>query len=419
MGGKIAELNPLLLPFLVYPIVTALVLRLRGRTMWRAFAVSNTLFALAATGATLVPLDSLRRTFWINFVAFGGPMFLLYVLFVLTNYVLLSKTRTSLAPFLFPIVFLILVKYFPPVDTPFLGLLSHFGVRHLWVFLIGISYSSFRLTHLVSEVRNGVISMPSLSEYVAFAFFVPVMFVGPITPYSLFRKSFEEPSPPRRLRAVTRILVGLVKYVFLSAVLSQLTYSGLMLDGHPHVALDLVVAILVYPLFLYFNFSGLCDVAIGVSGLLGIEVMENFDRPFSSRNFQEFWSRWHISLSSWFRDMMFTPMVKSLTRKVGAKNVNHAIAITIVSVFVVLGVWHGAGWNFFLYGLTQGLGVVTVHYSTLYLRKRLGKEGFAKYRANKTYYVLGVVATYLYFALTMILFANTLEGIGAIFKAIV
>lgn len=415
---KLIELLPILVPFWLYPLVTALVLRTPGRLKWPLFAVSNVVFVNLAVFTTLIPQRLLEPGMWQACIVFGGPVFVIYGLFVFVQYALLRSPRTGVVAYVFPVVFLAFVKYVPGVDEPLKFLTARFGSFHLWLFFLGVSYVSFRLTHLVSEVRNGTVEMPSLWEYLAYTFYVPIMFVGPIATYSLFRKSIDELRRPT-LRAVSRIVVGLVKYVFLSAVLSQLTYSNLLMDGHPHAKIDLAIAILVYPLFLYFNFSGLCDVAIGVSGLLGIAVPENFDRPFISRNFQEFWSRWHISLSGWFRDMMFTPMVKTLTRKVGAKNVNHAIAATIMSVFVVLGVWHGAGWNFMLYGLAQGLGVVTVHYSTLYLRKRLGKEGFAQYRANKTYYAMGVVATYLYFALTMILFANTLEGIGAIFKAVV
>jgi D-alanyl-lipoteichoic acid acyltransferase DltB (MBOAT superfamily) len=159
-------------------------------------------------------------------------------------------------------------------------------------------------------------------------------------------------------------------------------------------------------------------MVIGVSGLMGIEVMENFDRPFSSRNFQVFWSRWHISLSSFMRDMMFTPMVKFLAAKFGPRDLNHAVAATIVSVFLVIGVWHGAGINFVLFGLSQGLGVAAVHYATIYMKKRLGKAGFIAYQKNRAIYVAACICTYLYFALSMILFANSWDQLAKIFKAL-
>jgi D-alanyl-lipoteichoic acid acyltransferase DltB (MBOAT superfamily) len=159
----------------------------------------------------------------------------------------------------------------------------------------------------------------------------------------------------------------------------------------------------------------MCDIAVGLAGLIGISVMENFDRPFSSRNFQVFWSRWHISLSTFLREMMFTPLVKFLAQRLGSKKLNHAIAIAIMSVFLVIGVWHGAGLNFAFFGLSQGIGVTAIHYSTAFLRKRLGKEGYAKYQKNGAIYVAACGCTYLYFALTMILFANSWDQLCRIF----
>jgi len=414
---KTFELLPLVVPFVAYPPVAASVLRLSGRLRWFLFALVNIVFTNVAIIATFSVGQLFQPGLVRSYAAIEAPLFFLYASFVLVQYALMRSPRTGAIAYLFPIGFLILVKYVPGVDSPLEGRLMVLGGIHLWAFMLGVSYVAFRLTHLVSEVRNEVVAMPSLWEYLAYAFYVPVLFVGPITPYSLFRKSLDVPQRPV-LRSFTRIVVGLVKYVFLSATLSLLTYAGLLQDGHPHSPIDLVVAILVYPAFLYFNFSGLCDLAIGVSGLLGIEVVENFDRPFAARNFQEFWSRWHISLSAFMRDMMFTPMVKALTRRFGAKRIDHIIAFAIVSVFLVIGVWHGAGWNFVLFGLSQGLGVMTIHYTTLTMRRRLGKEGFARYRANPTYRVAGMIGTYLYFALTMILFANTLDKMHTIVTAL-
>ena len=81
-------------------------------------------------------------------------------------------------------------------------------------------------------------------------------------------------------RSLLRILVGFTKYIFLGSLVAQFTYAGLLRDGHPHAVIDLIIAIPAYTIYLYCNFSGFCDMAIGVSGLLGIEVAENFDRPF-------------------------------------------------------------------------------------------------------------------------------------------
>ena len=101
--------------------------------------------------------------------------------------------------------------------------------------------------------------------------------------------------------------------------------------------LDAILAVLIYPLYLFCNFSGACDMAVGLSGVMGIVIMENFDRPFAARNPKELWTRWHISLTTFLRDMMFTPMVKVLARRFGQRHIHHIIAFSIVSVFVVIG----------------------------------------------------------------------------------
>ena len=115
-------------------------------------------------------------------------------------------------------------------------------------------------------------------------------------------------------------------------------------------------------------------MVIGVSGLLGIEVAENFDQPFTSRNFQEFWTRWHITLSTWIRDLVFTPLSKALMRKFGPKSANHVIAVSILISFLIVGIWHGSELNFLVFGALQGAGLVTVHYYTVWLKKKLGRR---------------------------------------------
>ena len=111
-----------------------------------------------------------------------------------------------------------------------------------------------------------------------------------------------------------RVLVGAVKFKFFGPLLNQLTYSGLLLDGHPHLWVDLPIAAVAYYLYLYCNFSGFCDIAIGGAGLMGIPVAENFANPFAARNMKDYWNRWHITLSLYMRDVVFSPLSKALVR---------------------------------------------------------------------------------------------------------
>jgi D-alanyl-lipoteichoic acid acyltransferase DltB (MBOAT superfamily) len=330
--------------------------------------------------------------------------------------------------FFAPIAALIVIRYVPGEWYVALG----HALGSTWrgvPNMIGISYLAFRCSRLVLEVRNGVVKRPNFLEYLNFAFFLPTMPVGPINTYANYRRGFE-PSPvgtgalPGRGsavpvgRAALRILVGAVKYQFLGNLCNQLTYSGLLLDDHPHHWMDLPVAMLFYYLYLYLNFSGFCDMAIGAAALIGIPVPENFDNPFAARNVKDFWNRWHITLSVWMRDVVFSPLSKFLVTKMGIKLADHAIALTITIVFLLVGIWHGAGWNFAAYGAVHALGVVANHYYTIFLKKRLGRDKFKAYNENRWIRAGAVALTFCYCGASLIFFANTFPQIRQIFSVL-
>jgi D-alanyl-lipoteichoic acid acyltransferase DltB (MBOAT superfamily) len=283
--------------------------------------------------------------------------------------------------------------------------------------LVGLSYLAFRCSRLVLEVRNGVVKKPKILEYLNFAFFLPTMSVGPINTYANFRRGFAEKYDVPVGRAALRILIGAVKYQFLGNLCNQLTYSGLLLDNHPHHWVDLPVAMLFYYLFLYCNFSGFCDMAVGAAALIGIPVPENFDNPFAARNVKDFWNRWHITLSTWMRDVVFSPLSKFLVGKMGLPLADHAIALTITIVFLLVGIWHGAGWNFAAFGAVHALGVVANHYYTIFLKKKLGREKFKAYNENRWIHAAAVAGTFCYCAASLIFFANPFTDIRQIFAS--
>jgi D-alanyl-lipoteichoic acid acyltransferase DltB (MBOAT superfamily) len=316
--------------------------------------------------------------------------------------------------FFAPIAALIVVRYVPASAYVALGHAlgkSWRGVPNM----IGISYLAFRCSRLVLEVRNGVVKKPNFLEYLNFAFFLPTMPVGPINTFANFRRGFSEKYDVPVRRAALRILVGAVKYQFLGNLCNQLTYSGLLLDEHPHHWMDLPVAMLFFYLYLYLNFSGFCDLAIGAAGLIGIPVPENFDNPFAARNVKDFWNRWHITLSVWMRDVVFSPLSKFLVGKFGIALADHAIALTITIVFLLVGIWHGAGWNFAAYGAAHALGVVANHYYTIFLKKKLGRERFKAYNENRWIRAVAVMLTFCYCGASLIFFANTFPQIKEIF----
>lgn len=407
----------LAVPFLLFPVAAWIVLRLPvGRVRMAAFAVVNLVFALAVVisrGTYGVRLHDVKQYF-----IFSTAMFAVYVVLVAIQYLLLQKKLGSWFPLFFPLLVLAIVKYIPSRWTQ--GFVpAPFSNKVFGDFFLGLSYMAFRLTYMVHEIRNEIVPLPSFSEYLSFAFFVPTLSIGPINPYSSFHNSLHKPDSTLTPvgRSWTRILIGLTKYIFLGNLANQLSYDGLLADGLPHHWIDFPIAVAGYCAYLYLNFSGFCDIAIGVSGLLGIHVQENFDRPFSKRNLQEFWAHWHMTLTNYMRDMVFVPLSKSLVRRFGPASAPHCIALAIAIVFVLMGIWHGAGWNFVLYGLWHAVGVVAVHYYTLFLKKRLGKVRYAKYRENRVIYHIANAVTLAYFALGLILVANSMRGLRMIFDA--
>ena len=368
---------------------------------------------------------NLGAVFW--FLFYGGKShyvarFIFYIGLITVQFIMLrlfAKREGGLPwlAFFTPILALIIVRYVPGVAYVKLG--HAFGVTLKGVpELIGISYLAFRTSRLVLEVRNGDVKIPNFLEYLNFCFFLPTMSVGPINSYANYRRGFEKPLEYPIGRCVLRILVGFVKFIFLSTLLDRLSYTGLLRDDHLHHWIDLPVAMLFYYLYLYCNFSGFCDMAIGAAGLIGIAVPENFDNPMGARNVKIFWNRWHITLSQYMRDLVFAPLSKYLAGVLGPANVNHAVAISIMVVFLLIGVWHGVGWNYAAFGVAHGIGLVINHYYTVGLKKWLGRDGFKAYNDNPWIHALAVVMTFCYCAACLFLFANTFDQMKEILSCL-
>ena len=400
-------------PSLIFGLLAYIVV---GRLVMRGLSGQAREFVFAALNVAGVFL----------FLFYGGKehyvlRFVIYVALILGLFLIMRifASKSGAWPwlaFFAPIAALIAVRYVP--DSTYIALGHALGKSWRGVpNMVGISYLAFRCSRLVLEVRNGLVKRPNFLEYLNFAFFLPTMPVGPINTYANFRRGFEAaPYAVPVGRAVLRILVGAVKYQFLGNLCNQLTYSSLLFDDHPHHWMDLPVAMVFFYLYLYLNFSGFCDMAIGAAALIGIPVPENFDHPFAARNVKDFWNRWHITLSTWMRDMVFAPLSRFFVGQFGVKLADHAIALTIIIVFLLVGIWHGAGWNFAAYGAAHALGVAANHYYTIFLKKKLGREKFKAYNENRLIRAVAVALTFCYCGASLLFFANTFPQIREIFS---
>lgn len=188
------------------------------------------------------------------------------------------------------------------------------------------------------------------------------------------------------------IVVGLVKKLLLADHIAPYI-DDVFHSMHTVSGIERLMACLLYPIELYADFSGYTDMAIGTGMLFGLKLSPNFAHPFAAQTTAEFWRRWHISLSSWVRDYLFLPL-SSFTRRWG----QWGMAASLMVTFIALGIWHGAGWTFAVYGLIQGLVIVWK------LRTERIRNKVKGYIGKPLFATLSVVRTYLIFAVSLVFF---------------
>ena len=215
---------------------------------------------------------------------------------------------------------------------------------------IGISFFTFQaMSYLIDVYRRVVPAERRATTYAAYLTFFPHLVAGPIVRYRDVVDDFRDPkiSVDHFAAGVTRFAHGLLKKVIIADAIAPIVDA--VFSSPPDHA-TLIVAWLgaaAYGLQIYFDFSGYSDMAIGLALMLGIRFQENFQRPYVSRSITEFWRRWHISLSSWFRDYVYIPLG-------GSRNGTWMTCRNLIFVFIVTGLWHGAAWTFLVWGLFHG-----------------------------------------------------------------
>jgi alginate O-acetyltransferase complex protein AlgI len=224
---------------------------------------------------------------------------------------------------------------------------------------LGLSFLAFELMHFAIERRRGRIGDVSLVDLAAFAFFFPCRIAGPIKRFPDFTVAVgkAEASLDDVYAGVLRILAGLAKKFVVADALAMTAAEASYASTPAHVW----IVVLAYSLQIFFDFSAYSDIAIGVSRMLGVTVPENFRWPYLSPNIQEFWNRWHITLSSWVRDYVFLPMGHELFR---TRLRRHPLVIATVSYlvsFLIIGAWHGLMLNYLVWGAYHGLLLTAYH----------------------------------------------------------
>jgi len=175
----------------------------------------------------------------------------------------------------------------------------------------------------------------------------------------------------------------------------------------------------VYPLFLYANFSGYIDIVIALARLMRVRLPENFDRPFSASSFIDFWNRWHITLSTWLKTYVYNPLLLTLMRRISSRALEPFLGVFCFFVtFFLIGIWHGRTSEFVFFGVLQGCGVAVNKLWQLGLNRGLGRKSYKALAKNAIYNAFGRGLTFSWFAFTVFWFWADWKKINMIFTAL-
>jgi D-alanyl-lipoteichoic acid acyltransferase DltB (MBOAT superfamily) len=280
--------------------------------------------------------------------------------------------------------------------------------RFAWLFTLSLSFYCFQsLTYTIELYLGEIEPAPSYMAYLASALFFPSITAGPIPQTGKLLKQFSRPfafSSKDGGRALLLIAIGLVKKLLIADYLANNLVGRVFDTPALYSSVETLTGVYGYALQLFFDFSGYTDIAMGAALLLGIQLPENFRRPYLSVNVAEFWKRWHITFSNWLFTYLFDVLPKR--RKHPLLSYSYAVLVTMT----LGGLWHGIAWTFLIWGILHGLalGVVCVWKS---IRGIPSPAWWAR--------LLGCLVTFHFVCFTWIFFrASSLENALAILRSL-
>lgn len=295
--------------------------------------------------------------------------------FIVYQYFLVFLAQRIEAKWLKPLVFLSIL---PLVINKVFALTS----LHLLAF-IGISYMSFKTIQIMLEISDGLIKEKiTVKDYLQFLLFFPTVSAGPIDRSRRFLKEINEVMPRKEYLelagdGVYRIVLGLLYKI----VLSTYVYQMLLALNNTGTVVYSIKYMYLYTLYLFFDFAGYSLMAVGSSNILGIQTPMNFNKPFLSVDIKDFWTRWHITLSTWLRDFVFSRVLMQVIRKKWFKNRLHNATYAYIINMLVMGFWHGLSVSYIVYGFYHGVLMAGFE---VYQKK----SNFYKKNKNKNWYKL-------------------------------
>ena len=308
--------------------------------------------------------------FWVEPIYSMGLLCISILIFILSNKMKLAveKNRKLLLIEIVSIVLFLLTyfKYYGFILETFEDLTRIDLTFKLFLVPAGISFISFTLISYVMDVYRGKTSAENFIEFGTFLFFFPKILMGPIMRYEDFRgQGLGKITLNEIDYGIRRFITGLGKKVILADSFA-IVFTEMCKLENPTLLSAWLLAF-AFSFQIYFDFSGYSDMAVGIGRMFGYRIPENFNFPYISSNIREFWKRWHISLSTWFRDYVYIPLGGSRC------SLGRVIFNTFV-VWFLTGLWHGSSWNFVIWGLYYFALLMIERYGISKLNIKVSKE---------------------------------------------
>lgn len=355
--------------------------------------------------------------FWLLFASFvfyswGEPVYIvLMVASIIINYFagrLIERARKRNAAGIVLTVF-IAVDVLILVVFKYLGFIvgNFITIFHLNVIVpeialpIGISFYTFQeMSYLIDLYRKKIPVQKNILHLALYVAMFPQLIAGPIVRYIDIEKELLERNVTLHgiSKGISRFSTGLVKKVLVADRISVLADLAFSMNTSGEVPLTMSwLGMLAYTLQIYFDFSGYSDMAIGLGEMMGFHFNENFNLPYCSTSVKEFWRRWHISLSTWFRDYVYIPLGGSRCSCLRAD-------INLLIVFILTGFWHGASWNFVVWGLYYAVFLLVERLVSRHIKIDNVKDKVVAMKLNKAFLLVRWIITTMIIAIGWIFF---------------
>lgn len=274
----------------------------------------------------------------------------------------------------------------------------------LW---LGFSYAAFRLIATVRDRQSGMLPAMTLGEYITYALFLPAFPSGPIDRPETFLPQLQAVNglntreSGRFAYAGTRLAVGAFKKFVIADTLALYSLNAVSAPQTETTG-ALWLLVFLYALQIYFDFSGAIDMVIGVGVLFGIQLPENFNRPYRQRTITAFWQSWHITLSAWARAYVYSPLSRSLLRRRRRPSPDVIFILATLATMIVIGLWHAVALNFLIWGVWNAAGLIIHRFWTQ--RTRTWYRGLTPGRL-RLWHAAGVTMTFVFVSLGWVWFA--------------